>query len=126
MGYYTNFELTIHEGTASMFEVKTALDNVMGVPSDESIFDHEIKSLTTSGACKWYDHDEDCAAMSKHFPGVVFKLHGEGEEQGDIWEAYYKDGLCQICRALRPAFPPFDSTQLKSVSQAQAEDIGLV
>jgi len=132
MGYYTNFELTGIEGTASMFEVKTVLDDVMGFPSDESIFGFENSnegeyggvSLTTSDACKWYDHDEDCAAMSKQFPGVVFKLHGDGEEAGDQWDAYYKDGLCQICRALPPVFPPFDPAKLKSVMQAQTEDEG--
>ena len=131
MGYYTNFELTVIEGTASMFEVKTVLDDVMGFPSDESIFgfenNHEINygdvSLTTSDACKWYDHDEDCAAMSKQFPGVVFKLHGDGEEAGDQWDAYYKDGLCQICRVI-PTYPPYDPAKLKTVQEAQAEDVG--
>ena len=132
MGYYTNFELTVHQGTADIHAIKNALETAMGISPDETIFDFENNhdreygdvSLTTVDSMKWYDHDEDCAEMSKHFPGVVFKLHGEGEEQGDMWEAYYCDGLCQICRALPPVFPPFDSMKLKSVGQAQMEDEG--
>lgn len=134
MGYYTNFELSVHQGTADMNAVAKTLAEAMGVTEEEfeTIFDyennHEVNygdvSLTTMDAMKWYDHDEDCATMSKQFPGVVFKLHGEGEEQGDMWEAYYTDGFCQICRALPPVFPPFDSAKLKSVSQAQSEDEG--
>jgi hypothetical protein len=132
MGYYTNFELNVHQGKANMSEVKDALDTIMDTDSLASIFELENYnepeygdvSIRTADACKWYDHDEDCAQMSKQFPGVVFKLHGEGEEQGDMWEAYYKDGLCQICRALPPVFPPFDPNKLLSVQKAQLMDEG--
>lgn len=44
---------------------------------------------------KWYSHKEDMAKMSKAFPGVLFTLHGEGEEAGDLWVEYYLDGKIQ-------------------------------
>ena len=72
---------------------------------------------------KWYDHDEDCAEMSKSFPGVVFCLEGEGEENSDMWKSYYKDGFVQICRAV-VTYPPFDKTKLTTVADAQRRDIG--
>jgi hypothetical protein len=132
MGYYTNFTLTIHEGTADLQVVKNALDSIMEFPGDESLFDIEdldvhggitVGTIITGDSVKWYDHDQECSDMSKQFPGVVFKLHGDGEETGDMWDAYYKDGKCQICRATF-VFPPYDPTKLKSVQQAQTEDQG--
>lgn len=52
-----------------------------------------------SESCKWYDHDKDMIAMSLSFPDVLFKLHGEGEESGDIWDAYYLNGKMQTHKA---------------------------
>ena len=34
--------------------------------------------------------------LSEQFPNVIFKLHGIGEENGDIWDAYYKAGKTAI------------------------------
>ena len=135
MGYYTNFELSVHQGTADLEAVKNKLDDVMAFSHDESIFDIREDDefavqptrnvIASSDSCKWYDHDEDCAKMSQSFPGVVFKLHGEGEETGDLWNAYYKDGLCQICRA-KFVFPEFDENKLMSVQDAQGADGSII
>ena len=43
-------------------------------------------------AVKWYDHDKSMKAMSLAFPGVLFKLEGIGEEQGDHWIKHFQDG----------------------------------
>lgn len=50
-------------------------------------------------SCKWYEHDTDMIEMSKDFPNVLFKLHGEGEEVGDIWDSYYLNGKSQDHKA---------------------------
>lgn len=127
MGYYTNFELAVHEGAADLVRVREALLVEMGLEIDEShpdwyfMVDGDV--LRSGDSMKWYDHDEECAQMSKRFPGVVFKLHGEGESTGDVWNAYYKDGKVQICRATM-MFPPYDPAKLKSVEQAHSEDEG--
>lgn len=42
--------------------------------------------------CKWYEHDTAVCAMSAEFPNTVFRLHGEGEESGDLWEHYFHNG----------------------------------
>lgn len=41
--------------------------------------------------CKWYDHEDDIAAVIKAMSpappnGLVCEIHGEGEEQGDVWD----------------------------------------
>lgn len=63
-------------------------------------------------ACKWYDHEEEMAEFSKIYPDVVFELSGEGEESGDIWKKYFKNGQKQICMA-EIVYPPYDETKLR-------------
>ena len=126
MGYYTNFELSVLEGTADMNAVHKALRVIMHFDYEDDFNIYmpvEDNTIRSGDSMKWYDHDEDCATLSKVFPGVVFKLHGEGEETGDIWNSYYKDGQCQICRA-KFVYPEYDEKKLKSVQAAQREDSG--
>lgn len=123
MGYYTNFSLSIHEGSVDLEAVHIALDLIMDCIPSESMFYNDGLAIFTQDDTKWYDHDEDCAKLSLSFPDVVFVLHGEGEETGDLWNSYYKNGQCQICR-VQLSYPPFDVTKLKSVEQAQFEDVG--
>ena len=123
MGYYTNYTLRVHDGDADLIQVKRRLDEIMEMLGPESCFevvDDEIVSVDT---LKWYDHDEEVAHLSKSFPGVVFELHGEGEGVGDIWNAYYRDGLCQICRA-EIVIPEYNPAELKTVHDAQIADRG--
>lgn len=122
MGYYTKYTLTIHEGTADLAAVQLVLDKIMtNGKGSETYYDPDSATITSDGTIMWYDHDEDMAELSRIFHGVVFCLDGEGEDTGDIWKCYYKNGLCQICRSTM-MFPPYDDTKLKSVFEAQEED----
>ncbi len=40
----------------------------------------------------WYEHDKDMKALSLHFPDMVFKLEGAGEDRDDVWVKYYHNG----------------------------------
>tara|TARA_R110000744_G_scaffold223127_1_gene341937 strand:+ start:2615 stop:2917 length:303 start_codon:yes stop_codon:yes gene_type:complete len=81
MGYYTRHELEIIEG------------------GDHNIdYENEISLLADYGSCfedeiKWYNRKEDMINYSEKRPNVLFKISGEGEEQPDMWEEYYKNGL---------------------------------
>lgn len=80
MGYYTRHELEILEG------------NDYATP-----YKQEISELADYGYCfedeiKWYHHTEDMLKYSKKHPNTLFKLTGEGEEQPDMWQEYYKNG----------------------------------
>ena len=59
--------------------------------SGEMLFDSE--------GVKWYDNEKDMLALSKAFPGILFTLHGEGEESGDIWNKYFLNGKMQVAKA---------------------------
>lgn len=45
-----------------------------------------------SDSLKWYDHEKEMKQLSKEFPDVLFKLHGEGEDKYDIWDKYFMGG----------------------------------
>ena len=72
-------------------------------------------AINENGGCaeprKWHSHDKDLKAFSKAFPTRLFKLTGTGEDSGDLWQKYYKDGKVQLCKAVL-AFPKYDPKKL--------------
>lgn len=68
----------------------------------------------TTDSCKWYDHEKEVSEFSKIYPDVLFELSGEGEEFGDIWKKYFKNGKMQVCHVMM-SFPPFDESKMKLV-----------
>lgn len=51
-------------------------------------------------SCKWYECEDDMVEISKSYPELIFKIHGEGEENTDIWDAYFKNGKKQVHKAV--------------------------
>lgn len=49
--------------------------------------------------------------LSSRIPDVLFSLHGEGESQEDLWNAYYLNGKMQHCPA-DIYYPPFKEAML--------------
>lgn len=88
MGYETNYNLEVFPEFTP--EMKLMIED------DEEL----IYALgEDSYSCKWYNHEKDMRAFSKNFPDSVFHLYGEGEESGDIWIKYFKDGKMQVAEA---------------------------
>ena len=54
----------------------------------------------------WYDAEDDIKKLSKEFPNVIFCLSGTGEEGGDEWESYFKNGKCHTYKPTMPKFNP--------------------
>lgn len=95
MGYLTRYEIEIESGELAAFEAEMISRNFMTLEklvSREILGDGDKYNLFDGGETKWYDHHEDMIEFSKKHPNAVFLLSGEGEEQGDIWKAYYKNG----------------------------------
>lgn len=122
MGYYTDYKLTIEKEDESvsaydiaskmkeMYDKNEAfyplIDDIEDVLEDERSKEKNSLSLKSYEEAKWYDNPEDMHELSKTFPNVIFVLHGEGEEQGDIWSTYYKNGVAKDAKVEIKITPP--------------------
>lgn len=61
---------------------------------------------------KWYEHEKDMRWLSLKTPNIVWSLHGEGEETGDLWQKYFKNGKMQVAQA-RIEYDDYDEKELK-------------
>jgi hypothetical protein len=106
MGYYTDYNLSIHSGVVHFEGLVEILEEISGYEWDLNV----TNSAWMNG--KWYDHDEHMVRLSKMFPDVTFQLDGEGEESGDIWRAWYKNGW-SYCTKAKIVLDSFDETKLQ-------------
>ena len=123
MGYYTKFSLSVEEGSCNARDVakymlKEIADKEKFYPFEdclEDIFEEisEGADLEFNGNGSWRKHEEEMVELSERYPNVVFKLHCEGEEQGDVWDKYFLNGFMQTRRA-KVEIPPFDREELLS------------
>lgn len=67
---------------------------------------------TGSERTKWYDHQKDMKVLSEKFPTVLFTLHGEGEEGGNLWKEYWLAGKVQVAKA-RIVYDEFSLSMLQ-------------
>ena len=88
MGYYTRYDLEIVETDNHEVDHK---ENLLNLERYKYLFDDEIK---------WYDHEESLISYSKQYPTTIFKLIGEGEENGDLWHKYFVNGGMQVCKGI--------------------------
>ena len=122
MGYETRYSLEI-ESSNFMKEIKGVDAN--GKPA--SVFVNERPDLDDlkqqiaklseydylwSAHCEWYDHEKDMRSFSRSYPDVLFILSGEGEDSGDLWRAYFKNGKMQRVAA-KIVYDKFNAGQLK-------------
>lgn len=94
MGYCTRYELSWTSKGDMVDEMANAIA--------EYIRNHEMEHAITGHSWR-----EDIKTMSQSFPGVIFRLDGFGERNGDIWTAYFKDGKSQVHKAVIRV-PPMD------------------
>ena len=102
MGYYTLYKLDYDaelETSNKIHEfMKDNQDQYYGVLGEDSY--------------KWYDHEEEMKTLSIEFPGILFRLDGEGEDQGDVWVKYFKNGKIQSCYTETFLDDTFDENKL--------------
>lgn len=106
MGYYTRFTLSTRPN-----EAWDEVEKYVGENYTEN--DYLPAIISDDGETyKWYGHMDDVKELSTHFPDVVFVLYGEGEESGDLWYKYFKNGKVQECPG-SVTFPPYDESRLR-------------
>lgn len=122
MGYQTNYSLT-WDGAVGATKPCSHCDGKGTLPVDDVVQEFvdsepflydgtEPIAPSLEDSCKWYDHEDDMRRLSLRFPDVVFTLNGEGEESGDVWVKYFKDGKMQVDKAVIK-FAPFDPKKLQ-------------
>ncbi|CAM3634827.1 hypothetical protein [Mesobacillus zeae] len=108
MGYYTSYTLKVHEG-------ERRIQDILAEEFDNGEFDLEY-ILDEDGnpydSCKWYDHEKDMRSFSKLYPDVTFVLSGEGEEAGDLWKKYFRNGKMHECSVFI-TYEAFDESKLR-------------
>lgn len=107
MGYYTDYEVLVEgvESDEQLTEIVDCLNTITTYDWDESLEQYGVK---------WYDFNTDMLAVSEQFPDFIFTLSGDGEESGDIWRFYYKDGKVQKDAArVEVIYEPFDEAKLQ-------------
>ena len=106
MGYYTRYTLLIQSNKLNSNEIITDLRS-----RNEDAKDALDGYGNTNNTLKWYEHEEDMQKFSKKYPEALFVLYGEGEEAGDIWTKYFKDGKKHIAKA-KIEIDEFDENKL--------------
>ena len=101
MGYYTDFTLTVEGATPD--DLVDTLNEVTGYVWEDDLALY---------SAKWYDWAEDISKISLKYPDRMLSLEGSGEEKGDMWKAYIKNGKMQVCNAI-VTFEPFDESKMK-------------
>ena len=102
MGYYTDFSLS-HDSDINDEEIADNLTKISGYK-----LNHDLELYQS----KWYSWNNDMLSLSKMFPDVLFTLNGVGEEHGDIWRAFIKNGKMQVSKAVL-MYEPFDESKMK-------------
>tara|TARA_Y100000034_G_C6900387_1_gene416236 strand:- start:212 stop:595 length:384 start_codon:yes stop_codon:yes gene_type:complete len=105
---YDSLEDLVLEGDLKMPSYKHSYGD-KGSPAD---FMKSLASCLTYDAHKWYSYEEDMMALSKVNPETLFRLHGEGEERGDIWNMWFQNGKSQREEVLM-TIPEYDPKKMK-------------
>lgn len=103
MGYSTRYELTAER--LPMPDPAEALAAL--VKANENARYCLCEDGTSNASGRWYKHEADLMDHSKRYPGIVFTLRGDGEEQGDLWEKDFCNGR-MVERKAVVAIPPPD------------------
>ena len=107
MGYYTVYTLRWEPQDSAVEEfIRTKQ------AGDENFAYGVTPYGEMTDSVKWYEYDIDMKTLSKAFPEIIFTLSGEGEESGDVWKNYYKNGKKQADPGII-TFAGFDPKKLK-------------
>ena len=101
MGYYTRFEGRVTGPWELMEQFVEAAENdeTFGSYGGLPLQDWLDGDFFGGDTAKWYDWQKDMVEVSERFPHLLFSLQGEGEESGDIWKAWARNGRVRRAQA---------------------------
>ena len=104
MNHYDRFELTMRASTpnvnvpkeSDVLKYLSKLNPVIfGLSDNDSEF---IDFLYMP--IRWPNRENELIKVSEKFKNVIFTLHSEGEEAGNIWNEYYFNGKSFVAKAI--------------------------
>ena len=122
MGYYSSFSLSAYpvdrSGNIVGKRLTPVLQDAVNVEIKKidvfELWDH-TENTWEVGQDTWYSEQEDMVLLSTKFPSVLFVIHREGENNGDMMDTYYWNGKMQIC----PAIITYDDYDPAKMEQQQ-------
>ena len=118
MGYYTYFNMDVENATSD------DIPKIVEFMKEKGIIGYALDEYFESCDCvKWYSEPEDMVEVSLAFPHVHFIVHGQGEEQGDIWDHHYLNGMSQPLHAeiIMPEFSESGWLESKYAKEMRAK-----
>lgn len=103
MGYLTKFTLTLPDHlTQAQVDFIFDTDSIDKTPFSSTFYGRGHSR--SSEQIKWYpsQYEKELTQLSKMFPGVLFILDGIGEDSGDLWRMFFKNGSSE--RYTRPVW----------------------
>lgn len=104
---FTDFELTAAQYTPDtlLFKMPHIDDNVSAqilaeLSKKTDVFSkcyNTNLSFGVTGSAKWINWERDMLSISSDYPGILFKLDGNGDAEDDVWTAYFFEGKVQLC-----------------------------
>ena len=110
MGYYTRFELSV-DIPDHIETTETDIISNFRLENENAEYAIDDNGCTIQET-KWYEWKDELLEFSKKYPECLFTMRGEGEESGDIWKAYVKNGKIQYTQA-KLVFANFDESKLE-------------
>ena len=102
MSFYTTHTLTWDPPGPAEEEITEALAAIMKTSTEET-----ARIALNGESEKWYDSNEDVAALSKHWPETVFSLDCCGED-GQKYVAFFRNGMHLTRDYAKPEFDEAD------------------
>ncbi len=102
MGYYTYYNLSVDKKPEVIQELREENKEAREAIDPDGNQQEQVK---------WYDSDDDLREFSKKHPDILFTLNGVGEEDGDKWINYFKDGKMQKTHVIE-TWEEYDETKL--------------
>lgn len=101
MGYYSDFDICVSSKQFTADEINEIIERqkeTNDACANFAYLDYCRGGESWYGNLKWYSCEENMQEISKMFPDAIFIVEVSGEEHGDFWKLYAKNGRTQVCR----------------------------
>lgn len=112
MGYYTYYTGKVLTDKTKEEAIANAIAKLDAFNDGENRQYKTIAEVIDFDSIKWYTCFSDMDEISKMFPDEIIMIHGEGEDKGDLWKAYFKNGK-HVVHYAKIVYDEFDEKELE-------------